>query len=505
MQNFHLPTRIFTVLFVHVVLLLVILTGYLVFSFRLSMQSINVSSQFYADLYAGNLEGKIENADKILERIVYDNSDYTILKSSRSEERYYALVRIKQLLKTSLVFDEYIDFIAVGESDYKSFLLVNNSPVSYTLSQEAKNFVLSCADKGRIKSCWDIREMDGESYVYRMFVWQGSAIGIFIKKDSFMDLGNQINDGRSHMMVLTASGSSSSITVGTTDITKGRTTAFERPLSDGDLSLTIYADYKEIKNHLRVSRYVMMGFILLTFIYGIYMARFIASEIVRLRIRSYEKELELNQAELKTIKLQIRPHFFLNALTTISSLSMQKNNEAIIKYIDNLSSNIRYMFKSGLHTVSLREELNHVETYFAMQELKYPDCVFYFIESDNSLDDYPIPQMIIHTIIENEYKYAVSVDKMLSIIIKCHTVEHDGENCLCIEIEDDGKGYPEEVLLDFGSGSLKDGSRVGLWSIRKMMEIMYGQKDLFVIDNVKPHGCINRIIVPPCAKSQVNE
>ena len=61
--------------------------------------------------------------------------------------------------------------------------------------------------------------------------------------------------------------------------------------------------------------------------------------------------------ELRSIKLQIRPHFFLNALTTISSLSRQKKFSEINNYITSLSKNIRYMFRAGFHTVSVKEEV----------------------------------------------------------------------------------------------------------------------------------------------------
>lgn len=220
-------------------------------------------------------------------------------------------------------------------------------------------------------------------------------------------------------------------------------------------------------------------------------------EIVGLKIKSYERQIELQQSELRSIRLQIRPHFFLNAMTTISSLSMQGKNREIQKYIDALSKNIRYIFKSGLHTVPLREEIRHVENYFEMQELKYPGSVFYYISAEPGTENWEIPQMLLHTVIENEYKHAVSVDNMLSIFIKIY--QRREEDMLCIEVEDDGRGYPPDVLEAFDKGDEKparDGSRVGLWSLRKMLELMYERRGLFEISNVAPHGCMNRFLIP---------
>ena len=231
-------------------------------------------------------------------------------------------------------------------------------------------------------------------------------------------------------------------------------------------------------------------------------------EIVGLKIQSYEKQIDLQETELKCVRLQIRPHFFLNAMTTISSLSQQAKNKEIQQYITALSKNIRYMFRSGLHTVTLGEEIRHVENYFEMQELKYPNCVFYFFDVPKELEEWKIPQMLIHTIIENEYKYAVSIDQVLTILIKASVVKREEQEMLLLEIEDDGAGYPEEFIEKFQAQNFtmtKTGERVGLQSVKRMMELMYEREGLFTVNNIVPHGCKNTFYVPEKAVQEFAE
>lgn len=145
-----------------------------------------------------------------------------------------------------------------------------------------------------------------------------------------------------------------------------------------------------------------------------------------------------------------------------------------------------------------------------MQELKYPGCVFYSIEIDPEILNWPIPQMLIHTIIENEYKYAVSMDNVLTILIKAELFVIDGEDMLKIEIEDDGKGYPSDVLkafelLEDEAGESVDGSRVGLWSLKRMLYLMYERKGLFKIKNIDPHGCKNIFLIPRKPVHEIKE
>ena len=70
---------------------------------------------------------------------------------------------------------------------------------------------------------------------------------------------------------------------------------------------------------------------------------------------------------------------------------------------------------------------------------------------------------------------------------------------LKITIEDDGKGYPPEVLEAMNSKDAHpsaDGNRVGLWSIRRVLELMYERQGLAQFSNITPHGCMNTIYVP---------
>ena len=134
-----------------------------------------------------------------------------------------------------------------------------------------------------------------------------------------------------------------------------------------------------------------------------------------------------------------------------------------------------------------------------MQELKYPNCVFTYVDLPEELQNWRIPQMLIHTVVENEYRYAVSRSEVLMLLIRISEAMFENEKMLLIEIEDNGKGYPQQVLdymNDDNSAPMPDGTRVGLWSIRRIMELMYDRKGLFAISNVTPHGAMSRIYVP---------
>lgn len=206
--------------------------------------------------------------------------------------------------------------------------------------------------------------------------------------------------------------------------------------------------------------------------------------IVELRISEYERQLCQKEAEIKYFQMQIKPHFFLNTIATIHSMSFDNRGEEIRAYIAALSDNIRYMFKAGLHTVPIAEELDHLEKYLEMQEILYPGCVFCYIDRPQELMEWQIPQMILHTFLENKYKHTVKVGNILSIYIAVKEIQRQGQKALEVTIEDDGEMFPENVIQKKWEINDQNGHGVGLYNVARTMEIMYGMPDLLKFDNI---------------------
>lgn len=525
------------------------------FSYRTAMDSMTQSMDNIMQIYKKELINKLDSAQQLLERLVYKNADYELLQSQSESERYYASMALYQLLDESMAFDHYVDVVLIAESEYGTCLDAENAPITFQQKQLLRKFAMECAAKGNVKSQWEVKVIGEVAYVCKLYSWQGKATIILMSVDHFMDTVAENDLEGMNLKLLDQNNQLwgyygdkvPAWTLGQIQDNKQHNQTYWQSddLAGGTLRIEGTIVKMNIKNQLGMSMIILFFIILVSLAVGtaifIYIRKEILSpmqhmkdsmkkiqmgnydlriveeynnaefsmlkdtfnqlidEIVGLKIKSYERQIDLQMTELKCVKLQIRPHFFLNAMTTISSLSLQGRNREISNYIDALSKNIRYMFKSGLHTVTLAEEINHVKNYFDMQEMKYPGCVFYSIETQPELDEWRIPQMVIHTIIENEYKYAVSLDNMLMILIKASKVVKDGEEYLYLVIEDDGKGYPKEVLEEFHIQDMKtksDGTRIGLWSIKKMLELMYEKTGLFEIGNVEPKGCINHIWIP---------
>mgnify|MGYP001198465472 FL=1 len=557
--------QIFGFLLILAGLLMAILGMFLVSSYQILENEINNSSESFLEIYSNEIFNNIREMDGLLKNITSRNEDLAKIKSYNSNKRILASISMYNYMQ-NLMFDRNTaDILVVYDKTYDICVDAIKSGFDYEVKNKLREFTGNAIQNENINSFeWNFIQLDDEVFLYKMLLTDSRSIAIYVRANQLLDKFFSEENGNRSILLANNNGdigriwgaSTDDIIIGSniSDIKLENYYLINKEIVPDQLSIYCYTQKSSILQQTNTGMIIVATAVCLTMLFMIFVLRYtqreianpmksmvsdierikngeyhnrvngnfstiefqmlqeatnqMVNEIVGLKIQTYEKRIELQDMELKSIKLQIKPHFFLNALTTISSLSSQKKFDDINKYIASLSKNIRYMFRAGFHTVSIKEEINHVNNYFEMQELKYPDCIFYLIDLPKKLEQWEVPQMLIHTFVENEFKYAVSLDKILTILIKVSLQTYKNEEMLLIEIEDDGKGYPEEVL-DYMSGKIKKvsdkGNRIGLWSVKRMMALMYERDDLIILENIKPFGCLNKIFVPKNPKHKLNE
>lgn len=543
-------------------LIVAVIGIFMVSSFGILDNEIKESSNAFLKIYSNEIGNSISELDGILKSIASQKVDIAKIKSINEKESNLSAISLHSYLKTIFANNNVADAIIVYESNNGTCLDMVSSRISYEQKEGLREYTTKSLEDETIESSvWDFVTLNDNTYLYKIMKLSDQAIAVFVKSDNLLTALKEEENGNRSMILVNKNGKIGKIWGSETkDIIVGHNIltinsdnyySINKSIVENQLTMYCFKGKSDIFQQTHASMIVVIIVAVSTFLFMLFLliytrkeittpmkimnddmrkikageynnritAEFstrefqvlkdttnqMVDEIIGLKIQRYEKKIELQDMELYNIRLQLKPHFFLNALTTISSLSSQNKNEQIKQYVDALSRNVRYMFRAGLHTVTIREEIRHVINYFEMQELKYPNCIFYLIDLPTDLEEWKIPQMLIHTFIENEYKYAVSIEETLTILIKVSKQEVDKEEMLLIEIEDDGKGYPKEVL-DYMNGVTRKatdkGTRIGLWSIKSMMELMYERSGLVVIENITPHGCLNKIYVPKKVKNE---
>lgn len=547
-------------MWIQIVTVSILLVFFVFATFRAAERDADMAAENFLDIYAAQIENRLQQMRVAMSTIISEK-DLNLLASADETQRTYAALRLSDRISDIMVLDQSADMYVIVDGHYNVRLEANNSQIDLRTRNHIMDFFEDYAQNGTLTGNWQFQMIDDRVYLFKASLWNKRVVAVVVSAESLLDTIPDVNGNDSNFILTDMKNqiwgySGTALFDGDTGIAVSALNARGKlincvAMENGQLYLYSFSNMSDIFRHLYGSALIILLIILLLFIFDFHFMKMeklriiqpmdemvrdmekmeagdynlrvverddteeflllaktfnkLMDEIIHLKIQFYEKKLALSDAEQKYIRLQIRPHFFLNAMTTISSLSSKGKNREIETYISALSKNIRYMFSSGLHTVAVKEEIRHVENYFEMQELRYPNCLFYFISLPKELEEWRIPQMLIHTLIENEYKYAIDQDSSLMVLIKISAAVFSGEEMLLIEVEDDGKGYPEDVLKYMNHNAperKQDGTRVGLWSIKRLLELMYDRNDLMWISNVEPHGALNQIYIP---RTPVNE
>ncbi|MEI8609528.1 sensor histidine kinase [Enterovibrio sp. Hal110] len=155
-----------------------------------------------------------------------------------------------------------------------------------------------------------------------------------------------------------------------------------------------------------------------------------------------EQKSLLTQSEIKLLQAQVNPHFLFNALNTISAITRRDPDKAR-ELIQNLSQFFRSNLKQNINTVTLREELAHVDAYLSIEKARFTDRLSVSVEIDSALLDTKLPSFTLQPLVENAIKHGISTlleggtVRIYSETINGHTAITVEDNAGCYQAPDE--------------------------------------------------------------------
>lgn len=120
-----------------------------------------------------------------------------------------------------------------------------------------------------------------------------------------------------------------------------------------------------------------------------------------------QKRTLLSQAEIKLLQAQVNPHFLFNALNTISAV-IRRDPAKARELIQHLSHFFRSNLKQDIDTVTLKEELAHVNAYLTIEKARFTDRLEVNIDIDDALLNRKLPTFTLQPLVENAIKHGIS-------------------------------------------------------------------------------------------------
>lgn len=222
-------------------------------------------------------------------------------------------------------------------------------------------------------------------------------------------------------------------------------------------------------------------------------------EIKNLKITIYENELEKKHSQITFLQHQIKPHFYLNCLTTINSMAQLEDYEKIESMVSFTSRYLRYLFQTDKELLCIEYELAHIQAYLDIQKLRLGAFFNYSCSIDNADKNALIPPLLLITFIENTIKHASAGNNILQIKLSVTQIYHDTEPYLQIDISDSGQGFAPEILEKLALGKSPDADghiHIGIINSMQRLHLLYGEKHKIRFFNEECGGAHIQLLIP---------
>jgi two-component sensor histidine kinase len=202
-------------------------------------------------------------------------------------------------------------------------------------------------------------------------------------------------------------------------------------------------------------------------------------------VRAAQLESSLARAQLRSLRLQLQPHFLFNALNTISSTMYREPARA-----DEMLGQLSELLRASLRTaqtdeVALEVELETLDGYLGIMRARFGERLRIDSRIDPEARHALVPSMILQPLVENAIHHG-NAECLGEGRVELRASAREGE--LILEVEDDGPGAAS------GSDALHAGT--GLSATAERLQLLYGERHRFEAGNAPGGGFLVRAVLP---------
>lgn len=196
-------------------------------------------------------------------------------------------------------------------------------------------------------------------------------------------------------------------------------------------------------------------------------------------------QLQLAQANLRALKMQLHPHFLFNTLNSVAALVRKNENKTAVKMLVQLSDFLRLALENkGVQEIPLKQELDFLERYLNIEKIRFKERLTFTVKATPDVQEAYVPNMVLQPLVENAIHHGIAPHAEAGQI---EVIAHIEDEQLVMEVRDDGPGLPATPAKRTG---------VGLTNIRERLENLYGEEQSFELQNRPERGLTARIVIP---------
>ncbi len=193
----------------------------------------------------------------------------------------------------------------------------------------------------------------------------------------------------------------------------------------------------------------------------------------RLKNENYEKEILLKDTKIRMLQQQINPHFLYNTLDTINWRAQQYG----IDEIATMSRALAHLFRTAVsgpgELISLKQELAILDSYLAIQKIRFGDRFEFIATIDPDLENLLVPKLCIQPLVENALKY--TLDYTMEDCSIYLDIKDKGDHFVII-VSNTGSQFEDDILQKLRDKSFEaNGSGIGLMNIDDRLRLLFGE------------------------------
>lgn len=218
------------------------------------------------------------------------------------------------------------------------------------------------------------------------------------------------------------------------------------------------------------------------------------------------EQTERRKSELDALQSQINPHFLYNALDSIVWMIEDEKNDEAVFMISQLAKLFRISLSKGSTIISIRDELQHAQSYMNIQKIRYKNSFTFTQDVDPVIYSFCTVKLILQPILENAINYGVrGMDEDDGGEIKVIGRKQDGN--VILSVTDNGIGMSEEevrFLLTDNGRVHKHGSGVGLVNINNRIQLLFGKEYGITVVSEPDEGSTVSVCIPAISCTEEN-
>lgn len=222
----------------------------------------------------------------------------------------------------------------------------------------------------------------------------------------------------------------------------------------------------------------------------------------------YIAQIKQKNAKFLALQTQINPHMLYNTLESIRMKALVKGDDEVALMIKILSRMFRMTLGKEADRNLIRHELEYVENYIRLQNIRFNDRFSLDVRLDDSIKNSRIIALVFQPIIENSIKHGFQdYNAFLNITIEGEITE---ERDIIIRVHDNGIGMsaekaaelnallmeaePDKLKLDLAEENTEES--IGLKNIAERIKLHYGDNYYLQLVSGNGSGTVVEIRIP---------